>query len=168
VAGLLVHNMLDSGSGDTGSSDGGTGSTSTPSRTPSADPHALPASWVGTWVGTGPGNPNGNYSMALHTDSYEVTLTLRAGRVGQPVGKQVSDVHDQDTGANDGCTESLELRSIDAGTIRFAAKSPRTTDPASDLICVPGNTYEVSMIDGTLRLGPGSQGLGAPTTFTRK
>jgi hypothetical protein len=168
MGGLLVHNVLDSGSDDTGSSDGGTASTSTPSGSPSTDPNALPASWVGTWVGTGPGNPNGNYSMALHTDSYKVTLTLRAGRVGGLVGQQVSNVHDQDTGGNDGCTESLELRAVDAGTVKFAAKSPHTTDPAGELVCVPGNTYELSMLDGTLRLGPGSQGLGAPTTFTRK
>lgn len=167
LGGLLVHTALGSGSDDADST-GGSGTSTTPAGDTSTDPSALPASWVGTWVGTGPGNPDGNYSMALHTDSYKVTLTLRAGRIGQLVGQQVSDVHDQDTGKNDGCTESLVLKEVGAGTVEFAAQSPRPTDPASTLTCAPGNSYQVSMTDGTLQLGPGSQGLGAPTTFTRR
>ncbi|MEU8585880.1 serine/threonine-protein kinase [Streptomyces sp. NPDC048664] len=168
LAGLLVHTVLDPGSGHTGSTRGSEASTAPPAGGASTDPNALPASWVGTWVGTGPGNPDGRYSFGLHTDSYHVTLTLHAGRLGELVGQQVSDVHDQDDGKNDGCTESLELKAVNADGVEFAAKSPHTTDPASTLVCVPGNSYELSMIDGTLRLGPGSQGLGAPTTFTRR
>ncbi|WP_405583593.1 serine/threonine-protein kinase [Streptomyces sp. NBC_01190] len=167
LAGLLVHSVLDGGS-DHSDSGGGSGASTDPAGTPSTAPFSLPASWVGTWVGTGPGNPDGNYSLALHTEGYRVTLTLHAGRIGQMVGQQVTDVRDQDTGQNVGCTESLELKGMDAGTAEFAAKSPHPTDPTSTLTCVPGNSYQVTMVDGTLQLGPGSQGLGAPTTFTRR
>lgn len=90
LAGLLVRAVLDSGSDHTGST-GGNGAPATPPASgPSPDPNALPASWAGTWVGTGPGNPNGNYSFGLHTDSYKVTLTLHAGRLGQLVGQQAA------------------------------------------------------------------------------
>ncbi|MFJ3234737.1 protein kinase [Streptomyces sp. NPDC086787] len=169
LAGLTVHTLLDSGSDHTGSTGGSRASTTPPPVSGSSlDPNALPASWVGTWVGTGPGNPNGNYSFGLHTDSYKVTLTLHAGRLGQLVGQQVSDIHDQDDGKNDGCTESLELKAVNAGSVDFAAKSPHSTDPASTVVCSSSNSYAMSMIDGTLRLAPNSLGLGAPTTFTRR
>ncbi len=169
LAAVLVHTLTQhSDSDDAGANGGGSGGPTTSPASPSVDPDALPASWVGTWLGVGPGNPDGAYSMGLHTDSFKVTLTLRAGRIGQVVGQQVSDVHDQDTGRNDGCTESLQLTAVDAGTLDFTAKSPHPTDPASTLVCSPGNTYEVSMVGGTLRLAANSQGLGSPTTFTRK
>lgn len=164
LAGLLVHNLLDSGS-DHGGSGGGSGASTTPADT---DPSALPASWVGTWTGTGPGNPDGNYSMAQHTDSYRIVLTLTAGRIGDLVGRQVSDIHDQDSGGNDGCTEDLQLKAVNPGDMQFAAKAPHPTDSASSQICRTGKSYELSMADGTLTLLPGSQDLGAPTTLTRR
>jgi serine/threonine protein kinase len=167
ASGLLVHTLVGSDSDHTGST-GGSGASTTPAEVAGFDPDALPSSWAGTWIGTGPGNPDGNYSMALHTDSYKVTFTLHAGRVGQLVGQQVSSVHDQETGRDDGCTESLELKSVSAGTARFAATSPHPTDPTTTVTCGPGNSYQLSMIDGTLRFDPGSQGLGAPDTFTRR
>ncbi|MEE4540415.1 serine/threonine-protein kinase [Streptomyces sp. V4-01] len=168
AAGLLVHSLVGSNADRGDTSGGGSGASTTPAGAAGLDPDVLPASWVGTWFGTGPGNPDGNYSMALHTDSYKVTLTLRAGRVGQVVGQQVSDVHDQDTGENDGCTESLVLKKVSEGVVEFAATSPHTTDPDSTLTCARGNSYQLSMTGGTLRLGPGSQGLGSPDTFTRQ
>ncbi|MFC4032013.1 protein kinase [Streptomyces polygonati] len=168
LTGLLVDNLLGSGADDAASTGGSGGASTTPADGPSPDPDALPASWVGTWVGTGPGNPDGNYSFGLHTDSYKVTVTLHAGSRGQLVGQQVSDIHDQDTGKNDGCTESLELYEVDGATIVFAARSPHTTDPASTLTCSKDNRYRVTMTDGALTFDEGSQGLGAPTTFTRR
>ncbi|WP_333766827.1 serine/threonine-protein kinase [Streptomyces sp. IBSBF 2435] len=167
LTGLLVH-LLGAGSDHAGSS-GGTGASGSPSADGrNSDPSALPASWVGTWAGTGPGNPNGNYSLAQHTDSYKITLTLHAGRLNELVGRQVSDVHDQDTGENDGCTEDLWLKTMDAGTMTFAAGNPRPTDPDSSQVCRINHSYVLSMAGGTLQLLPGSQGLGAPTTLTRR
>lgn len=168
LAGLLVRAFVNSGSDHTGSTGGSGAATTLPGNGPSSDPTALPASWVGTWVGTGPGNPNGNYSFGLHTDSYKVTLTLHAGRLGQLVGQQVSDIHDQDDGKNDGCTESLALKAVNAGSVNLAAQSPHTTDSAGTVVCSSGNSYEISMTDGTLRLAPNALGLGSPTTFTRR
>jgi serine/threonine protein kinase len=167
LAGLLAYNLLDSGSDDAGSS-GGSGASTTPADGPNADPNALPASWVGTWSGTGPGNPDGNYSMAEYTDNYRIALTLHAGSIGELVGRQVSNIHDQQTGENVGCTEDLVLKAVNAGSLQFAAKAPHPTDSTSSHVCRPGKTYELSKPDATLDLLPGSQDLGAPTTLTRQ
>ncbi|WP_327292958.1 protein kinase domain-containing protein [Streptomyces sp. NBC_01198] len=167
VAGVLVYSLGDSGSDDDGKTGGSAGSTTAGAGGQSADPHALPAAWVGTWAATGPGNP-GNYSMALQTDSYKITLTLRAGRLGELVGQQVSDIHDLDTGKNDGCTETLELRSMNAGVVHFVARTARRTDPAGTVSCPVGNSYDLSMTDGTLELAPASPRFGAPTELTRQ
>jgi hypothetical protein len=184
LAGLLIRNLRDSGSDDTASTGGSSGSphTSAPASAPAsaptsaagggpsgspADPDALPQSWVGTWVGEGPGDPKG-LLLSPRTDSFKVTLTLQPGLRGQLVGQQVSDVHDIDTGRNDGCTEALELDSIDGDTIVFAAKSPRPSDPGSDRTCPSGSTYKVAMDNGVLRLDPSSQEAGSPSTFTKQ
>ncbi|WUH89461.1 serine/threonine protein kinase [Streptomyces sp. NBC_00433] len=167
LVGLLAYNLLDSGSDDGGSS-GGSGTSTTPANGANADPNALPASWVGTWAGTGPGNPNGNYSMAEYTDNYRITLTLHAGRLGEVVGRQVSSIHDQQTGENVGCTEDLVLKAVNPGSLQFAARAPHPTDATSSHVCKPGKTYELHKPDATLDLLPGSQDLGAPTSLTRQ
>jgi hypothetical protein len=180
LAGLLIRNLRDSGSDDAASTGGGTGSphTSAPASAPTsaagggpsgspADPDALPQSWVGTWVGEGPGDPTGLLGSP-RTDSFKVTLTLQPGLRGQLVGQQVSDVRDIDTGQNDGCTEALELDSIDGDTIVFAAKSPRPSDPDSDQTCLPGSTYKVTMDNEVLRLDPSSREAGSPSTFAKQ
>jgi hypothetical protein len=167
VIALVVTDPFGSHTNGAGT-DGGTGTSSPPATATGTDPDALPASWVGTWVGTGPGDPDGGSLLGSRTGTYTVTLTLSSGRIGQVVGRQVSDVRDLDTGANVGCTESLELRSVNGATLKFAATSAHTTDPSSRLVCPPGNAYEVTMSGGRLRLGSGSQSTGAPTTFTRK
>ncbi|MYS25151.1 hypothetical protein GA0115240_17521, partial [Streptomyces sp. DvalAA-14] len=186
LAGLLVHDLRGtradadgSGGADTSggaagkSSAGSDGTASTPATEPSSapaggsDPDALPASWLGTWVGEGPGTPEGSL-LTPRTDSFTVTLTLRAGRQGEIVGQQVSDVHDVDTGGNDGCTESLELYRTAGDTMVFAARSPHPTDPANENRCPTGRSYTVTMDGGVLRMAPASRAPGAPGTFTRQ
>jgi len=170
LAGLLVRNLADSGKG--GGSGGSTGGTDGPSTSASAptsgaaDPDALPASWVGTWTGSGPGDPAGS-ATAPRTDSFKVTLTLVAGRRGDRLGRQVSNAHDADTGADDGCTETLQLTSMNGSTATFTAVSARPTDSSGAGVCLPGNVYQVTMAGGKLHLGAGSQAPGAPSTFTK-
>ncbi|WP_405578987.1 serine/threonine-protein kinase [Streptomyces sp. NBC_01190] len=161
LAGVLIRHFRQADADGAGSTGGGGGPTAT-----SADPEALPAAWVGTWRGTGPGTPRGSVDSP-RTDDFTVTLTLRAGRRGEIVGQQVSDVHDVDTGANDGCTESLELDRVSGDTMVFAARSPHATDPSTGGYCAPGHSYQVTMDGDVLRLDPGSQAPGAPATFTR-
>ncbi|WNI14593.1 serine/threonine-protein kinase [Actinacidiphila sp. ITFR-21] len=167
LAGLLIRHLRHPGTGDDAASGGGSGTPSTSApASGGTDADALPASWVGTWLGNGPGDPQGSL-LSPRTDSFKVTLTLRAGRRGEIVGQQVSDVHDVDTGANDGCTESLELSQVNGDTMVFAARSPHPTDPSATDSCPTGNSYTVTMVGGVLRLDPGSQSAGSPSTFAK-
>jgi hypothetical protein len=166
LAVLLVHNLAspsrqnhaggDGSSPSGGKNDGG-----------AADRDALPASWAGTWKGIGPGDPEGTGS-GYRTDRFAVTLTLHAGRRGEVVGQQVSDVHDVATGGNDGCTETLRLTAIDGNTAEFTAKTARRTAASGRGECLAGNRYQVTMAGGRLRLGSGSQAAGSPAAFTRQ
>jgi hypothetical protein len=181
LLGLLIRNLADSSKGDDANGSGGGSGGPTTSSTASAatstsastgastgavDPDALPASWVGTWSGTGPGDPSGS-GGGPRTDSFKVTLTLTGGRRGDVVGRQVSHVHDMDSSADAGCTETLKLASMDGDTARFTAVTARHTDSSAGGVCLPGNTYEVTMVDGALHLGAGSQAAGSPATFTK-
>lgn len=166
LAVLLVHNLASSNrqnhaGGDGSSPSGGKDDSG------SADRDALPASWVGTWKGVGPGDPEGTGS-GYRTDRFAVTLTLHAGRRGEVVGQQVSDVHDVATGGNDGCTETLRLTAIDGNTAEFTAKTARRTAASGRGECLAGNRYQVTMSGGRLRLGAGSQAAGSPVAFTRQ
>jgi hypothetical protein len=72
-----------------------------------------------------------------------------------------------DSSADAGCTETLKLASMDGDTARFTAVTARHTDSSAGGVCLPGNTYEVTMVDGALHLGAGSQAAGSPATFTK-
>ncbi|MFF3625329.1 serine/threonine-protein kinase [Streptomyces sp. NPDC002467] len=156
---------------------GGAGGGATPSATPpattsSAQPSsavALPQSWVGTWSGTGPGTPEADGISRARTGRFDVTVTLRAGAVGELVGRQVSDVKEVSTGRNLGCTEALELRQVGRDTAVFAAVTSHPTDRGATFDCPQGNLYVLSLAepDRLALESEGAQSVGAPSSLTR-
>ncbi|WP_051795337.1 serine/threonine-protein kinase [Streptomyces sp. NRRL S-87] len=147
----------------------------TPTTTPATGPapataKALPASWVGAWTGTGPGTPDADGISRARTKDFKVTVTFRAGVVGEVVGSQVSDLREVTTGRNLGCTEALELRQINGGTAVLAAVTSHPTDRSSTLTCPSGNQYVVTMsaADRLTLEAEGAQSAGAPDTLTRR
>lgn len=146
------------GSGGTG----GDGSTA---------PHAaaVPDSWIGTWTGVGPGTPDADGVSRARTGRFSVTVTLNKGRVGDLVGRQVSEVKETATGRNLGCTEALELRQMSGGRAVFAAATSHPTDPAATIECPKGNLYVLTMPepDRLTLEAEGAQSAGAPATLTR-
>ncbi|WP_052397543.1 serine/threonine-protein kinase [Streptomyces sp. NRRL F-5123] len=157
-----------SGSGGDGGSGGdtggkGAGTSSSGPSTPVAAANELPTAWVGTWYGEGPGS----YSQGSST--VKVTLTLRGGKRGSTVGRQVSNIPVPDSGVDNGCTEDLRLTGVQGDMITFQAVTSVPTDPDSDLHCADGRVYTLSMTDAThLQLAPGSTAPGSPTTLRKK
>ncbi|MCX4545725.1 serine/threonine-protein kinase [Streptomyces sp. NBC_01565] len=150
----------------------GTGAAPSSSRSQSASAGAasLPATWVGTWSGVGPGTPNADGISRARTGEFAVTVTLRAGAVGDIVGKQASDLTEVSSGRNLGCTEALQLRQITGNTVVLAAATSRPTDPAASFDCPRNNLYVVTMA-GPDRLtleSEGAQSAGAPSALTRR
>ncbi|MFE2322999.1 serine/threonine-protein kinase [Streptomyces sp. NPDC059385] len=165
-----------------GGGDGGRAATSTtpPAPTSSAQPGAkpgaqsssaasLPESWVGTWSGAGPGTPEADGISRARTGRFDVTVTLRAGAVGELVGRQVSDVKEVSTGRNLGCTEALELRQVGRDTAVFAAVTSHPTDRGATFDCPQGNLYVLSLAepDRLTLESEGAQSAGAPSSLTR-
>ncbi|MBT1182869.1 serine/threonine protein kinase [Streptomyces sp. CJ_13] len=151
-----------------------------PSPSPSASASAaggassptasLPASWAGTWSGVGPGTPDANGITRARTGGFAVTVTLRAGAVGELVGKQASDVREVSSGRNLGCTEALELKQVSGNTVVLAAVTSHPTDTAATFDCPRGNLYVVTMA-GPDRLtleSEGAQSAGAPSALSRR
>ncbi|MEV7523544.1 serine/threonine-protein kinase [Streptomyces sp. NPDC091371] len=150
----------------------GDGSASpTPSASaPASSPASLPESWVGTWSGVGPGTPDADGISRARTGEFAVTVTLRAGVVGELVGGQVSDVKEVSTGRNLGCTEALELRQVSRTTAVFAAVTSHPTDRTATFDCPRGNLY-VLTLDNPDRLtlaSEGAQSAGAPASLSRR
>ncbi|MFI0942191.1 serine/threonine-protein kinase [Streptomyces sp. NPDC021020] len=151
------------GSGSGGDAGGkGSGGPSSGVSTASAGDE-LPAAWVGTWYGEGPGS----YSQG--SSAVKVTLTLRGGKRGATVGKQVSSIPVPDSGVDNGCTEDLRLTGVQGDMVTFQAVTSVPTDPDSDLHCADGRVYTLSMTDAThLQLAPGSTAPGSPTGLEKK
>ncbi|MEV7690284.1 serine/threonine-protein kinase [Streptomyces bungoensis] len=144
------------------------GTMSSPS--PSASAPALSAKWAGVWTGTGPGTPHADGQLHPRTDSFEVTLTLHTAAVGEPAGKQVSDITEVGTGRNVGCTEALALRAVRGTTATFQAiTSHPTVRSDTSLQCENHHLYVVQLTDaGTITLGEeGTQSAGAPQALHR-
>ncbi|MEV8533785.1 serine/threonine-protein kinase [Streptomyces sp. NPDC051211] len=157
------------GGGDAaGSGSPATSSTVSPSGgSPSAS--SLPASWVGTWSGLGPGTPEADGISRAKTREFAVTFTVRAGKVGEVVGSQSSDLEEVSTGRNLGCTEALELRQISGNTAVFEAVTSHPTDRAATFDCPRSNVYVVTMAepDRLTLESEGAQSAGAPAALTR-
>ncbi|MFE9792992.1 serine/threonine-protein kinase [Streptomyces goshikiensis] len=141
-----------------------------PSGGASSPTASLPASWAGTWSGVGPGTPDANGITRARTGGFTVTVTLRAGAVGELVGKQASDVREVSSGRNLGCTEALELQQVSGNTVVLAAVTSHPTDTAAAFDCPRGNLYVVTMA-GPDRLtleSEGAQSAGAPSALSRR
>ncbi|MFJ5631673.1 serine/threonine-protein kinase [Streptomyces goshikiensis] len=141
-----------------------------PSGGASSSAGSLPASWAGTWSGVGPGTPDANGITQARTGGFTVTVTLRAGAVGELVGKQASDVREVASGRNLGCTEALELKQVSGNTVVLAAVTSHPTDTAAAFDCPRGNLYVVTMA-GPDRLtleSEGAQSAGAPSALSRR
>ncbi|WP_333770706.1 serine/threonine-protein kinase [Streptomyces sp. IBSBF 2435] len=148
----------------TGGSGGGSGNKGTGSPSaPSSGADALPAAWVGTWYGEGTG------SLSQGTEDIKVTLTLTGGGLGSTVGQQSSAVRLAGSGSDAGCTEKLQLSQAQGATMVFRAVTSVPSDPDSNLRCISGGLYTLSMTDAKhLRLGSGSQVAGSPTSFEKQ
>ncbi|MER7763965.1 protein kinase [Streptomyces sp. NPDC097619] len=173
---LLPHLTDRTGDKDPGAGRTG-GATPRADRTPSAasgtpaaaTPTALPAAWTGNWSGTGPGTPEADGITRARTRDFEVTVTFRAGSVGELVGRQVSSLREIGSGRDLGCTEALELRQFRGNTAVLAAVTSHPTDTRATFTCPSGNLYVVT------RTGPdrltleseGAQSAGAPPTLDR-
>ncbi|MFE9844949.1 serine/threonine-protein kinase [Streptomyces goshikiensis] len=141
-----------------------------PSGGASSPTASLPASWAGTWSGVGPGTPEANGITRARTGGFTVTVTLRAGAVGELVGKQASEVREVSSGRNLGCTEALELKQVSGNTVVLAAVTSHPTDTAATFDCPRGNLYVVTMA-GPDRLtleSEGAQSAGAPSALSRR
>lgn len=165
VIGVIVDQQRGSGDGKGGAGHPDPGTGTSASTGTSAPANALPASWAGTWVGTGPGSPTGR----PRSDRFTVTLTLHAGGRGDAIGQDVSNIRESGTGNERGCTETLRLTQVRGNTMVFRVTAGKPTDPDSALTCPTGHAYTVSMADArTLRVAPGPQAAGAPSTLTKQ
>ncbi|MET9962265.1 serine/threonine-protein kinase [Streptomyces sp. NPDC006326] len=159
---------------DGGEGDGGKAASPKPSPSPSpsersSSSSSLPAAWVGTWSGVGPGTPDADGITRARTGEFSVTVTLRAGAVGELVGRQVSEVKELSTGRNLGCTEALELRQVSGAGVVLAAVTSHPTDGAATFDCPRNNLYVVTMAepDRLTLESEGAQSAGAPAALTR-
>ncbi|WP_328972186.1 serine/threonine-protein kinase [Streptomyces sp. NBC_00239] len=159
--------------GDGDGSDGAGGSTTPPpasSRSSAPPAQALAASWSGNWSGLGPGTPDADGITQARTKDFAVTVTFYGGKVGDLVGRQVSNLEEVSTGRNLGCTEALELRQVQGNRAVFAAATAHPTDrDAASVVCPQGNIYVVTMADTdrlTLEV-EGAQSAGTPPALTR-
>ncbi|MGW4507828.1 protein kinase domain-containing protein [Streptomyces sp. NPDC004436] len=175
LAALLAVRLVPDGDRDRDRA--GTGTGSTPSPAASAPPTGtaagagtLPSAWVGTWTGTGPGTPDADGITRARVGAFSVTVTLNQGKVGELVGRQVSDVKELLTGRNLGCTEALQLRQLRDKTAVFEAATSHPTDQNAVFECPRGNLYVLTMTEPgrvvTLE-SEGAQSAGAPSSLTR-
>ncbi|MFI0896340.1 protein kinase [Streptomyces sp. NPDC020983] len=164
VLAVVLSRHPGGGSGGSGGDAGakGSGSTSSGSSRAAAGAGELPASWIGTWYGEGPG------SDSQGSSSVKVTLTLKGGKQGSTVGRQVSSIPVPDAGVDNGCTEDLRLTGVQGDMMTFEAVTSVPTSRSSDLHCVDGRVYTLSMTDAThLELAPGSTAPGSPSTLRK-
>lgn len=166
---LTLALTLPGGGGDR---DAGSPAASSPaSASSSAPPSAgtLPASWVGTWSGVGPGTPDADGITLARTGEFAVTVTLDAGKAGEIVGRQISNVKEVSSGRDLGCTEALELRQVKGNTVVLAAATSHPTDRAASFDCPRGNLYVLTLEapDRLTLASEGAQSAGAPAALNR-